>query len=175
MFDILDRPLHWIPVKWPGLSQGEDENALSTPVEHEIELRVELVDREEAKALFPVLFYDGPRPNEWDVEGIAEFTAKMDELRKSAPAELELFKRLVKGWRKIKAGGRVPDFNDDNIGLLLKVPLFAPSFTEAYLDALRGRTAVREKNSESSPNNGRADEARAATKPNSSEIAGGSA
>lgn len=146
MFDILDRPLHWIPVKWPGLAQGDSEDALSKPTEHEIELRVELVDREEIQTLFPALFGKDTAP----------------------PTDMELFKRVVKGWRKIKANGRVPDFSDENIALLLKAPLFAPNFSTAYLDAMGGQTAIREGNSGGLPSGGQADAPNTATTTNSS-------
>ncbi|MBA2718523.1 MAG: hypothetical protein H0U52_04640 [Chloroflexi bacterium] len=149
MFDLLDRPLHWITVKWPGLAQGENESELSQPAEHKVELRVELLDREEVQRYFPAAF----------------------DLPDDPPAELETFKRVVKEWRKVVSGGRAVPMNDENIAILLKAPMLGAAFTEAYLKAIGGRVEVREKNSQGSPSNGRADDQQAPTRTNSSETA----
>ncbi|MBA3668430.1 MAG: hypothetical protein H0W65_12050 [Sphingomonas sp.] len=154
MFDLLDRPLHWITIKWPGLRQGENESELSQPADHEVELRVELLDREEVKRFFPAAF---------------------DLPDKDAPGELEIFKRVVKEWRKVVSNGRPVTMNDENMGLLLKAPMFGAAFTERYLSALGGRVEIREKNSQGSPSNGRADDPQTPTKTNSSGIADASA
>lgn len=149
MFDLLDRPLHWIPVKWKSLVAPEKESDLSVEGEHEIELRVELVDREEAKAFFPGLF--------------GEDTA-------DAPEGFDVFKRVVKEWRKIKANGRSVPLNDDNIRLLLNVPCFEAAFAVAYVTALAGQAEVREGNSSASPSGGRGDIEKAATTPSQETV-----
>ena len=154
MFDLLDRPLHWLPFKWPGLAPDpENENALSKPVEHEIELRVELVTKDELVELFPRMFGDEDKP---------------------VLPELEIFKRIVKGWRKIKHGGRVPEFSDENISLLLQAPMFSASFATTYVAAVGGKVDIREGNSDGSPSGGRADDPKTATTTSSSAIAAGS-
>lgn len=143
MFDLTDRPLHWITVKWPGLAQDEGgESLLSSPTEHEIELRVELVDRDVAKDLFPNVF-DEDRPQ---------------------PEEVTVFKRTVKDWRKIVSGGRPVKFTEANIKRLLEVPMFGAAYVAAYIQALGGRVEIREKNSQGSPSNGRAADPEQTTK-----------
>jgi hypothetical protein len=146
MFDLLDRPLVWIPVTWPALLSGENENDLAQPGEHTVELRVELVDAEEAIALFPPLF---PQRDQ-------EAAAKADD--NPQLWAFKTFKRVVKEWRKISAGGKAsPPMNDKNIRLLLKAPMFIAGFASAYMTALGGRAEVREKNSVGSPSDGRAE------------------
>lgn len=153
MFDLLDRPLHWITVKWPGLAQGEDESALSQRTDHEVELRVELLDREEVKTFFPAAF---------------------DLPDDGAPGELEIFKRVTKEWRKVVAKGRPVTMDDANMALLLKAPMFGAAFTESYLKAMGGRVEIREKNSQGSPGIGPAGDPQPPTRTNSSAIAGAS-
>lgn len=153
MFDLTDRPLHWISVKWPGLAQDDDANLTSQPTEHEVELRVELVDREEAKDLFPAVF-------------------DLDD--RQQPEEMVVFKRIVKDWRKVVARGAVVKMTEANIGKMLRVPMFGAAFTNAYIAALGGRVEVREKNSNGSPSNGRAAGQKAATKATSTKSVGAS-
>ncbi len=143
MFDLTDRPLHWIPVKWPGLAQDADESLTSQPVEHEIELRVELLDKEEAKDFFPAVFDLADRP---------------------IPEEADVFKRVVKAWRKVASAGRPVPMTDENIAVLLRVPMFGAAFTGAYISALGGQVEVREKNLKGSPSSGRAADPEQATK-----------
>lgn len=131
MFDLVDRPRLWISVKWPGLAPGPDDG-LAVEVEHEIEVEVDLVDREEIIALFP-----------------AEKTLSPDE-------EIATFKRLVSGWRKFKIAGQTAEFSDANIRKLLSVPMFSTGFELAYMKAWQGKGEAREKNSPRSPGNGRA-------------------
>lgn len=149
MFDLVDRPLHWITVKWPGIAQGDDESADSVPTMHEVGLRVEILDRDEVQAVFPGAF----------------------GLETEAPPEAESFKRIVKEWRKVVAKGRPVPMNDDNVALMLKVPMFASAFTAAYLSAMGGVVEIREGNSPASPPGGRADGQKAGTKASSTATA----
>lgn len=152
MFDLLDRPLHWIPVKWNALVAAKKASDLSVPGSHEIELRVELVDREEAIRMFPSIFGEGGEEQ----------------------PGLEVFKRAVKEWRKIKANGQVVPMTDENIKLLLGVPCFEAAFKVAYVTALAGQSEVREGNSSASPGGGRGVAEKAATTTPSSETANAS-
>lgn len=142
MFDLLDRPLHWIPVKWPALVPAKKDSELSVAGEVEIELRVEIVDVDEAKKLFPELF--GVK----DAEG---------------PDDFDIFKKVVREWRKIKSNGRAVPMTDDNIRLLLKTPCFASAFGRSYVAALAGQKEVRSGNSNASPSGGRGEAAKSAT------------
>lgn len=130
MFDLVDRPSVWIAVKWPGLIRGPDEDGLAVSTEFEIEIEIDLVDRDEVAKLF--------------VDGL------------DRDAEVDLFKRVVHGWRKFKIAGKQAEFNDENIRKLLAVPMFATGFETSYLKAWQGKAETREKNSSRSPDNGRA-------------------
>jgi len=150
MFDLLDRPLVWIPVKFRGLKQ-EDESGLAVSVEYEVEVQVEIVDRDEFRRLF--------QPEEG--------TPKLDEMA--------IATRVVHGWRKVRAGGRPLDFNSDNLAKMLRVPNFALALELAYLEAFQGKAKVREGNSEGSQPGGRADEQATGTSTNLNGIAPASA
>jgi hypothetical protein len=138
--------LHWITVKWPALIQPENEDEVSQPGEHEVELRVEIIDRDEAMKCFPGLFSYEPKAGE------------------KIPTGAETFKRVVKDWRKIQANGRTVELNDKNIALLLSSPMFEQAFAVAYVMALGGRAEAREGNSSASPRGGRGANGKAATK-----------
>lgn len=141
MFDLLDRPLHWIPVGWNSLVPPKRGEGLSIAGKHEIELRVELVDREEAVKMFPSLFGGEGEEHEG----------------------FDIFRRVVKEWRKIKANGQAVPLTDENIKLLMGVPCFEAAFKVAYVTALAGQSEVREGNSSASPSGGRGDTEKAAT------------
>lgn len=161
MFDLLDRPLHWIGVKWPALvTQKKDKRA--EPGEHEIELRVQLIDREEVIWRFPSLF---------PLDDVESEMRKGVEARGPSPSAFDTFKSLVSDWRKLKADGRKPELNDANIKLLLAVPMFEAAFAIAYLSAVGGRVQAREGNSAASPSGGRGDTDQAAPETSSSATA----
>jgi hypothetical protein len=154
-FDILAAPLHWIPVRFPVLRKVEgDDEAVSVMAEEEIEVRVELVDRDEAAELFPKMF---------------------DKDQEPRLGEIALFLRLVKAWRKIKAGGNPFPLNEENVARLLKVPMFGASFANAYIGALGGRIAIREGNSDGLPSGGQAVAPESAPKVSSSATVADSA
>lgn len=148
MFDLLDRPLHWIPVKWPSLKPSGDGEGLSVSGENEVELKIEIVSREEAMRLFP-----------------AAFDMPVDEAP-DPDRELNTFKRLVVDWRKISSGGKRVEMSDEHIRALLSVPMFGPAFAQSYILALGGVSEIREGNSDASPRGGRAADG-AEAKPNS--------
>lgn len=153
MFDLLDRPLHWIPVKWPALIVPENADDVSTPGEYEIDLRVELLDRPEAIWRFHALFDPGP-----------ELLKEVEEQFGDTPPDaFDTFKRVVQAWRKIKANGRKVEMTDENIKLLLKTPMFEAAFAVAYVMALGGQSKVREGNSSGLPSGGQEDSAKPAT------------
>jgi hypothetical protein len=132
MFDVLDRPLLWIPVRWPGLKPGGDGTGLAEAVENEIEVCVELKEKDDVKPLFD--------PEEGE-----------------ALEKLDAFMTFATGWRKIIAGGQQLEFSRENADLLIRSQLpFFDAFTFAYLEACLGRVEIREGNSDASPAGGRA-------------------
>jgi hypothetical protein len=155
LFDLLDRPLHWIPVKWPALIAPKKEDDLSLPGEHEVELRVELLDREEAIWRFPAMFGEDRKPRGTPPEGCAD--PNDPQKWGPTPETLDSFKRIVHDWRKISAKGRRVEINDENISRLFASPMFEMGFMTAYLIALGGQAETREKNLQPSPDDGRGD------------------
>lgn len=137
-FDLLDRPLLYIPVKWPGL--GVDDDGKAKPVEHSVEVQIELLDSDEANA--------------W----IDESSKEPEDVAARDAHSLASFKRVAKGWRGVKAGTRTADFSDDNIARMLRAPGFSYAFGTAYAEAMRGKVAIREGNSDGSPAPGPAGE-----------------
>jgi len=129
MFDLLDRPLLWISVKWPGLKPGgADGTGLAEAVENEIEVRVELKEADELETIF------------------ADGRDGCDVLRE-----------VVSDWRRIKSGGQPLPFTPENAKLLMqRQPAFFTAFHVAYLGAIMGRVETREGNSDALPADGQA-------------------
>jgi hypothetical protein len=128
-FDLLDRPLVWVPVRWPGLKPGPDD-AIGVPVEHEIEALVELLD-------------------------IEEIQASVDD--QSLVTNADKAKAFLRGWRKVVAKGVPVPFDDANLAKMFAVPGFRQGLETAYLRALVGKVETREGNSAGSPVDGRAE------------------
>lgn len=144
MFDLLDRPLVWIGVAWPGLVQ-KDETGVAEVTEHRVELQVEILDRSD----YAKWLDDGEKQARDD--GVDE------------EAELALVLQVTRAWRKVVANGTPIAFSPDNLARLLRAPGFIPAFSIAYGNAWAGKAETREGNSASSPAHGRADAATAAT------------
>jgi hypothetical protein len=178
MFDLLDRPLVYVTVKWPGVKAGDQGEAV--PVENSVEIQVELLDDVEVQDwihegqrdphaaeradLIERLNANAARLDAGEPGAGAEAVALAAEdaaLRKrdqaaNAARDLAAFKKVAKGWRGIKHNGRAADWSDANIAALLAVSGFGNAFGTAYLATWRGQVEIREKNSEGSPANGQA-------------------
>jgi len=141
MFDVLDRPLLWIPVRWPGLKpSGPDGLGVAEAVENEIEILVELKDADGVKLL-----------------------TDPDEEEAKTP-KIDAFMSFATDWRKIKSGGTPLPFSRENADLLIKRQLpFFDAFRLAYINAMLGRVETREGNSDASPQDGPAGGAANAT------------
>lgn len=140
MFDLLQRNLVWIPVKWPGLKPSEIEGETAVEVEHSISLQVEILGRTEFAA------WIAPPPPAKNA------AAQSDR-------ELQQFKTVVQDWRGVVDGAKSLPFADENICRLLQVPNFNTGFGDAYYKAWQGQAETRESNSESLPPVGQAGEA----------------
>lgn len=144
-FDLLDKPLIYIPVKWPGLKANDNGDAVA--VEHTVHVQVELLD----------------------VEPLNDWLAASDKIAADADAaarrthDRETFKTVAKNWRGVSSNGKSVPFTDDNIDRMLQVPNFANGFGVAYRNAWSGQAELREGNSAGSPANGPADEPTDAT------------
>ncbi len=141
MFDLTDRPLVCVPVKWQVLRPSEKEG--ETAVEHEvsIEIEVEIKDRDELVELTSEMF------------GLSAEKAKEIEdlppeeiVERSRKLEVEQFMSIVRNWRKFKAGGKPVDFTPENVRKLLSVPGFLTAFQTAYFNACAGKVETRKGN-----------------------------
>ena len=139
MFDLADKRMVWIPVRWPGVA-APDAEGVAQNVEHEIECFVELLDKDRLKEVFY------PERDEDDDPDEAE---KLER-------DLGKFMAVVTDWRKVKSGGASAPFNKDNARKILKVPMFASGFEESYIAAWSGQLEIREKNSDGSSATGSA-------------------
>lgn len=180
MFDLLDRPLVYIPVKWAGVAA--DENGEAVAVEHSIKLQVELLDSVESaewaaeaqRVSFPEErarlqddFNVAVDALESGREGAAQMLFRANEAQAALNKKiaddtkarnLATFRAVVKGWKEVVSNGRVAAFDDANINRILAWPGFPEAFAPAYLDALNGKAKVREGNSVGSLASGQAGE-----------------
>jgi hypothetical protein len=142
MFDLAEKRLAWIPVKWPGFASAGDD--VGRPVEHEVELRVELPDLDRFATLFmdPVAEDGTKLPNRTDADFDEWKAGKVDDDRRAD--------ELVVDWRKVMNAGTPVPFTPEAMRKLLRVPNFSRSFFESYAAAYAGREKLRAGNSEGS-------------------------
>jgi hypothetical protein len=185
-FDLLAKPLVYMPVKWQGL--GADNNGDAIVVDHEVTIQVELLTREQLEEWSAAANLDKFATERAELndrisaairlsnEGgdgasalLAELTIEQNELnRRGREANRErdvvTFTTVAHGWKGVLAQGSPVPFNPENARKLLAWPGFGEAFAPAYRDAVQGKLAVREGNSEGSPANGPAVEPTDATK-----------
>lgn len=138
MFDLADRALVWIPVKWGILKPSDKPDGIAVEHEVSIEIEVEIKDRDELVALTSEMFgNDGLESDNLTVEQIAA---------KSREKELSQFMSIVQSWRKFKNGGKEVEFSIDNARKLLAVPGFLNGFQQAYFSACAGKIETRKGN-----------------------------
>jgi hypothetical protein len=143
MFDLAEKRLVWIPVRWPGLKPGKGEGPAEETT-HEILCQVDLVDRDQLRGLFAFADTDDK------TKGSVVEVPPADELAK--------FRALCTDWKGVKTGTKSAPMTDENILKMLEVPNFAAGFQTSYLTAWQGRLEEREKNSSSSSSGGRAED-----------------
>ena len=136
MFDVADRPLVWIPVKWGMLKPSEEAGAVAVEHEVSVDLEVEIKDRDELVELTSEMF--GVEDEEANDKLNAAELAK-----KARDKEVSQFMSLVRNWRKFKNGGKDAEFTPENARKLLAVPGFLNGFQKAYFDACAGKAETR--------------------------------
>lgn len=142
MFDLAERPLVWITVKWSMLKPHEDETLPAVEHEVSLELEVEVKDRDELITLAE------------DIFGLAETKSAIKDdkrppleiISEKRDAEVKQFLGLVSNWRKFKEGGKPVDFTPENVKRLLAVAGFTNGFQTAYFLACAGKAETREGN-----------------------------
>lgn len=137
MFDLADRPLVFIPVKWTVLKPGEGEDALAVETEAVVEVEVEIKDRDELLALFEDTFGEDDTVEGAEVGG---------ERLKGRELEVKRFLAIVRRWRKVVSGRKALELNEENARKLLSVPGFASAFETSYLAACAGKADIRKGN-----------------------------
>lgn len=143
MFDLSDRPLVWLPVKWKVLRPNPAKpEAVAVEKEALIEVEVELKDRDDLLALFDDTFGDHPA----DGEPVGVDVAGDGEKLTGRQLEAARFAAIVKRWRKVKANGNPLELNPENILKMLAVPGFASAFETTYLAACAGKADIRRGN-----------------------------
>lgn len=143
MFDLAERPLVWIPVKWPVLKPTGKAGLAKEHTAH-IEIEIELLDRDDLIDLFDHRFSESD-----DVEQDESVEDEQDEKVAriaSRDREVARFKRVVKQWRLVADAGKALELNDENIRRMLGVPGFVTAFEAAYLTACAGKAEVRRGN-----------------------------
>jgi hypothetical protein len=143
MFDLSDRPLVWIPIKWTALKRPDDDPAgLAIEAEFTFDCEVEVLDRDELVKLFG---------DDLGLEREAGEARAGDQAGDNPPPtkrELEVarFLKVVKAWRKVKDGGRDLELNAENVGRVLARPAVVSAFETAYLAACAGKADIRRGN-----------------------------
>jgi len=184
-FDLLAKPLVHIPVKWQGLDS--DEHGDAKIVEHEVSIQVELLTREELEEWTADAQQDAfaaeraelmdrinaaLRLSEDGVEGTAALLNTLTEEqnalnRRTREAtrerDVRTFTRVAHGWKKVVTNRAPVPFNAENARKLLAWPGFPEAFFFAFADAVKGKLAAREGNSEGSAASGPAVEPTDAT------------
>ena len=138
MFDLADRALVWIPVKWGMLKPSDKPDGIAVEHEVSIELEVEVKDRDELVALTAEMFGS-------DVDESDDMTPEQIAAKSRVKA-LSQFMSIVQSWRKFKNGGKEVEFTADNARKLLAVPGFLNGFQQAYFNACAGKIETRKGN-----------------------------
>lgn len=155
MYTFLKEPIAWTDIEWSGLDEEgfEQKNTIRAKIafvplsEMEKILLRELALLKLSAGI--VLSEDEQAAAAGDAERTSDFA-----------------KRVMRDWSQILGPDKKPfPFTAENLELMVEhSPGFARGFWESYRAAWQGQGKIREKNSESSPSDGRADEA-SATKP----------
>lgn len=150
MFDLSDRPLVWIPVKWAALKPGTGTKKLATEGEHLIEVEVELLERDDVVKVFNDYMSDElvalaeRNSDEAETRG-DEIAAKLEGLT-GRTLEVNRFLSLVRSWRKVVDQGQAVELNEKNVRKLMQSPGFATAFEAAYLAGIAGKLKTRSGN-----------------------------
>lgn len=140
MFDLAEKRLAWIPIKWNGLRPGPD--GVAEPCDFEIQVLAEILDADDLLATFGTPSDDHDEKQKALVEQAQKLT------------NLERFKRVVSDWRNIIIHGKPAEFTDENIEKLLAKAMFGVGFDTSYLKAWSGHPELALKNSEGSSSSG---------------------
>ena len=143
MFDLAERPLVWIAVKWSILKPSEEAD--KTAVEHEVsvELEVEVKDRDELIVIAGDMF--GLTEGE-EKPKVADKRTPLELAAAAREKEVDQFLLIVSNWRKLADGGKPVAFDRANVKRILAIPGFTNGFQTAYFLACAGKTEAREGN-----------------------------
>lgn len=138
MFDLSDRPLVLIPVKWAVLRPGRGKGATAVPQDITIKVEVELKDRDELVELFPE-YLDGGWP-------IVEDEAPEETRARTLNLEVDRFMKLVQSWSGVVDNGSPVEISPEVVAAMMKRPGFSQAFDKAYFAACAGKLETRKGN-----------------------------
>lgn len=144
MYTIVREAVAWIDVDWTGLETGGPDEA-SVEVARSIRMKVLLLPRSELLKILPPALggtaVEGKDVAELALEVARDWAGVVDEDKRPLAFSAELLEQILEHEHG-----------------------FASGFEISYLKACGGRGKVREKNSDRSPEDGRAEEPGAGTK-----------
>jgi hypothetical protein len=150
-FDLTAKRLVWIKVHFAGVVS--DGDAVAEPVEHSIDVRIELVNLDEFGRLFVSPLDDEGNPNPDAVP--APTPERLEEWDKMNDTDRAL--AIINDWRGVVSNGTPVPFSEEALRVMMRVPNFAVGlFRTAYPRAYAGLKDTRSGNSASSPANGAA-------------------
>lgn len=143
MFDLADRPLVWIPVKWTVLRPGEGDHKDAIETEVSIKIEVELKDRDDVAEISVKLFGLDVEDDDKPQPSIAD---QLKDAKKGRDKEVALFLEIVRDWQGVKKDGVEQPFSAENVRLMLGIPGFWGAFQSAYMSACVGKLETRKGN-----------------------------
>jgi hypothetical protein len=156
MYTFLKEPIAWADIEWSGLDEEgfEQKNTIRAKI---VFLPLSEMERMLLRELATIKLSVGITLTDEEMAMVAE------------PAErtVDFAKRVVRDWSQILGPDKKPfPFTAENLEMMVEhSPGFASGFRESYRAAWQGQGKVREKNSPSSPSDGRAAEASVTTLP----------
>lgn len=74
--------------------------------------------------------------------GLGTIVVDGQEVPEQAPSDIEIVRRVLRGWRKVKAqDGSLLEFSPDALETLLRVPLVRSALVATYLNVMLGMGA----------------------------------
>jgi hypothetical protein len=146
MYVVTKERMTWFDVEWSSLDEAGE------PVTNTIRMKGVLVDLDQFNAFVQVALIDSSANGN---EGTQQ--------------PVKFIHEVSRDWAEIVDEQRRPfTFNPDNLNVLIQAPGFLLGWTMSYVKAWNGQAKAREKNSDSSPADGRAGAARRPRRPRKS-------
>lgn len=138
MFDLSDRPLVWVPVKWSVLRPGRGAKATAIPTDVTIKVEVELLDREQLAEFYPEIVGESLP--------VVEDETPQEARTRHMDAEVSRFMRVVNAWSGVKNGTADVELSEDVVRQMMLRPGFSIAFDKAFIAACAGKLETRRGN-----------------------------